>query len=336
MELFALTLAGVLMFAEAGHAQMTVEEAQRMLETSFTGNDREPALAFLAKQKKLPPSLGPALGRIILTVGETNRNEGRQAMELLAKLGDASFPIIVKLLQNGDFEVWEYATGVIRRLENPDEKAFILAMHPFLEKFPTDERFPGILALGAFPLSSDTATSLSRENLQSASALETALLIARYSKDPELFREMQKTRSAIVRYAGAAYAERLLIPPQPWMNSRARKPIPPKEVARRKEVADRLRPLALEAAKEWLMVIKNASHGRQTFLLLSSLELISGPLVESEIPAMVAALRERLQYYREGRDISSGDYFHDLIRYHLMKLETEQRMLEKQRVTPSH
>ena len=324
------------MFAEAGHAQMTVEEAQRMLETSFTADDRGPALAFLAKQTKLPPSLGPALGRIILTVGETNRNEVRQAMELLAKLGDASFPIIVKLLQNGGFEVWEYATGVIRRLEKPDEKAFIQAMHPFLEKFPTDERFPGILALGAFPLSSDTATSLSRENLRSASALETALLIARYSKDPELFREMQKSRSAIVRYAGATYAERLLIPPQPWIRFHAPKPIPPEEVARRKEVADRLRPLALEAAKEWLMFIKNPSHGRETYLLLSSLELISGPLVESEIPAMVAALRERLQYYRGGRDLNSSLYFHDHICYHLGKLEGQQRMLEKQRVTPSH
>ncbi|MCE9611047.1 MAG: hypothetical protein K8R23_12705 [Chthoniobacter sp.] len=329
MKLFALTMAGVLMFAEAGHAQMTVEEAQRMLEVSFTADDRGPALAFLAKQKNLPPSLGPALGRIILTVGETNRNEARQAMELLAKLGDASFPIIVKLLQNGGFEVWAYATGVIRRLENPDEKAFIQAMHPLLEKFPTDERFPGIFALGAFPLSSDTATSLSRENLRSASALETALLISRHSKDPELFREMQKARSAIVRYAGAAYAERLLTPPQDWMLSHVPQPIPPEEVARRKEVADRLRPLALEAAKEWLMFIRNPSHGRETYLLLSSLELISGPLVESEIPAMVAALRARLQFYREGRDLNSSLYFHDLIRYHLMELEKQQRKLEK-------
>ena len=84
------------------------------------------------------------------------------------------------------------------------------------------------------------------------------------------------------------------------------------------------------------MFIKNPSHGRETYLLLSSLELISGPLVESEIPAMVAALRERLQYYRGGRDLNSSLYFHDHICYHLGKLEGQQRMLEKQRVTPSH
>src|SRR6188474_945199 len=81
-------------------AQSDVQSALQILQTSLDRNERIRALVFMRDQDRLPVSAGFELGRIILSDGD----EAGYACVALARLGDASFPIMAKLLESGSFD----------------------------------------------------------------------------------------------------------------------------------------------------------------------------------------------------------------------------------------
>ncbi|HEX8312257.1 MAG TPA: hypothetical protein VF614_13125 [Chthoniobacteraceae bacterium] len=245
-------------------------------------------MSFLREQEHLPATAGFELGRAILCGGD----ESGYAVDALARLGDAAIPIVAKLVEDRSLDTQMRASYVLTRLRNPTEQTFLRSIRPILDRHPASERFPGILALSAFPLNPASAASLTREQLNDSSytsKLGGAVLVARRAADPDLFREMQTSSYATIRYAGASYAEELRRQ-RMATHKVVEPPLPPEEVTRRAEIEKQLQALALAALPECLKFLSTAHDPHEKLCLLHCLRFIY-PRVESERVSIAQSLR---------------------------------------------
>jgi len=292
---FITTVVSILCGTLLCSAQTPAEKELRVLQTSLDRSERTEALFALRQLSELPASATNDIGRLILAGGA----EAGYAAEILPKFGEAALPVIVKLMDDGSLDTQIRVSYVAMRLDPKNENAFLQAVRPILERRPAAARYPGVLAISAFPLSISNSTVVTRQLLQDNSYAIQFLGAIRLGQrargwegnvsDDALGLEMQESKYATVRYAGARFEEAGRV--MRWNGGkRAPPPLSPDEKARRERVEEQLQQHANDALTECLSLLKSADEPYKELALYYSLTFLY-PHIKTRRAAMAEGLK---------------------------------------------